>query len=73
MEIVLRMERDAEGDPGSEVKRREEGKALQKEGLMVAKDLNLAKVVLTRRTNQFSFKCGLSKLDLTALVLAFRD
>jgi len=35
----LRKDRDAERDPNSKVKRREEGRAFQREGLMVAKDL----------------------------------
>jgi len=35
----LRRERDAERDPDSKVKRIEEGRALQREGPMVAKDL----------------------------------
>jgi len=35
----LRRERDAEGDPYIKVKRREEGRAFQREGLMVAKVL----------------------------------
>jgi len=40
----LRSERDVETDPGSKVKRREEGKAFQREGPegpMVAKDNEL--------------------------------
>jgi len=33
------MERDAKRDPDSKVKQREEGRAFQREGPMVAKDL----------------------------------
>jgi len=43
----LRRERDAERDPGSSVKRREEGRAFQREDPMVAKDLVWAMLVLT--------------------------
>jgi len=44
-------ERDAERDPDSKAKRREEGRAFQREGgTMVAKDLVWALMVLTHRT-----------------------
>jgi len=35
----LRRERDAERAPDSKVKRKEKGRAFQREGLMMAKDL----------------------------------
>ena len=41
---------DAERDPDSMVRRREEGRAFQREGPMVEKDLVWAMVVLTRGT-----------------------
>jgi len=34
----MRREREAEKDPDSKIKRREEGRALQREGQIVAKD-----------------------------------
>jgi len=49
---VLRRDRDAEQDPDSKVKQREEGRAFQREGPMVAKDLVWAIAVLTRRTKR---------------------
>jgi len=48
----LRKDRDAERDPDSKVKRREEGRAFQREGPMVAKDLVLVIAVLTRGTKR---------------------
>jgi len=48
----LRRDTDAEQDPDSKVKRREEGRALQREGPMVAKDLVWAIAVLTRGTKR---------------------
>jgi len=48
----LRRERDAERDQNSKVKQREEGRAFQLEGLMVAKYLVWAMVVLTRGTKR---------------------
>jgi len=52
VEIGFEKERDAERDPDSKVKRREEGQAFQREGPMVAKDLVWAMVVLTRGTKR---------------------
>jgi len=46
----LRRERDAERDPDSEVKQKEEGRAYQRKGPMKAKDLVWVIVVLTSRT-----------------------
>jgi len=43
---------DAEKDPDSKVKRREEGRAFQRAGPMVAKDLIWSMVVPTHRTNR---------------------
>jgi len=48
----LRRERDAERDPDSKVKQREDGRAIQREGQMVAKSLVGVMVVLTRGTNR---------------------
>jgi len=42
----LRRDRDAEQDPDSKVKRREEGRAFQRNGPMVAKDLLLLLLLL---------------------------
>ena len=46
------MESDAETDPDSKVKRREEGRAFQSEDPMVAIDLVWAMVVPTRGTKR---------------------
>jgi len=46
----LSRDRDAERDPDSEVKRREEGRAFQREGQMVVKDLVWTTAIPTRGT-----------------------
>jgi len=48
----LRRDNDAERDPDSKVKQREEGRAFQREGSMVANDLVWAISVLTRGTKR---------------------
>jgi len=48
----LRREENSERDPDSKVKRREEGRAFQREGPKVAKDLVWTMVVLTRGTKR---------------------
>jgi len=48
----LRRDRNTERDPDSKAKRREEGRAFQREGPMVAEDLVWAIAVLTRRTKR---------------------
>jgi len=44
-------DRDAERDPDSKAKQREEGREFQREGPMVAKDLVWATAVLTNNGN----------------------
>jgi len=58
---VFRKEKDAGRHPDSKVKRREDGRAFQSEGPMVAKDLVWAIVVLTlgtKRTCQLKERSG---------------
>ena len=59
---VFRKEKDAGRHPDSKVKRREDGRAFQSEGPMVAKDLVWAMVVLltrgTKRTCQSKERSG---------------
>ena len=48
----MRRDRDTDRDPDSMVKRREEGRALQKDGSMVSKHIVWAIAVLTRGTKR---------------------
>ena len=60
----MRRDGDAERDPDSKVKRREEGRAFQREGPMVAKDLVWAIAVLARGTKIYVCQCVVNLKNL---------